>query len=203
MPPLDIQQHASHRVAFRTIGCKLNQCETAQMQEIVPGRGLPSGGLGRPRRHPGHQHLHGHRQERPYLPPRDPPGQAPRPGVRGCRDRLLRPGRSGGGERHPRSGPGLGQHGQAAAGGAGDRGAGSRAARRPHPDDDRRSPSPALGALTEPGGSATTSSSPTSTATPGPSSRSRPAATPAAPTASSPWPADRRAACPGTGCWNR
>ena len=39
MPPLDIQQHASHRVAFRTIGCKLNQCETAQMQESFLAEG--------------------------------------------------------------------------------------------------------------------------------------------------------------------
>ncbi len=39
MPPLDIQQHAPHRVAFRTIGCKLNQCETAQMQESFLAEG--------------------------------------------------------------------------------------------------------------------------------------------------------------------
>ncbi len=53
------------------------------------------------------------------------------------------------------------------------------------------------------------SSSATSTATPGPSSRSRPAATPAAPTASSPSPGDRREACPWPTsfarwtCWRR
>ena len=31
----DIQPVAAKRVAFRTIGCKLNQCETAQMQEAL------------------------------------------------------------------------------------------------------------------------------------------------------------------------
>ena len=39
MPPLDIQQHDPHRVAFRTIGCKLNQCETAQMQQSFLAEG--------------------------------------------------------------------------------------------------------------------------------------------------------------------
>jgi threonylcarbamoyladenosine tRNA methylthiotransferase MtaB len=33
MLPLDIQTTVPLRVAFRTIGCKLNQCETAQMQQ--------------------------------------------------------------------------------------------------------------------------------------------------------------------------
>ncbi len=35
MPPLDVPETAPTRVAFRTIGCKLNQCETAQMQESL------------------------------------------------------------------------------------------------------------------------------------------------------------------------
>ncbi len=39
MPPLDIQARARTTVAFRTIGCKLNQCETAQMQEALLAEG--------------------------------------------------------------------------------------------------------------------------------------------------------------------
>jgi len=39
MPPLDSQAQARGSVAFRTIGCKLNQCETAQMQEALLARG--------------------------------------------------------------------------------------------------------------------------------------------------------------------
>lgn len=39
MPPLDIQVQAQNRVAFRTIGCRLNQCETAQMQKALVARG--------------------------------------------------------------------------------------------------------------------------------------------------------------------
>ena len=39
MPPIDIHAHISRRVAFRTIGCKLNQCETAQMQESFLAKG--------------------------------------------------------------------------------------------------------------------------------------------------------------------
>ena len=35
----DIHVGPGERVAFRTIGCKLNQCETAQMQEILLGEG--------------------------------------------------------------------------------------------------------------------------------------------------------------------
>lgn len=39
MPPLDIQTPVPLRVAFRTIGCKLNQCETAQMQQSFLAQG--------------------------------------------------------------------------------------------------------------------------------------------------------------------
>jgi len=39
MPPRDIQLPAPLRVAFRTIGCKLNQCETAQMQQSFLAQG--------------------------------------------------------------------------------------------------------------------------------------------------------------------
>ncbi len=35
MPPSEIPGRTHKRVAFRTIGCKLNQCETAQMQETL------------------------------------------------------------------------------------------------------------------------------------------------------------------------
>ena len=35
MPPFEIPGSTHKRVAFRTIGCKLNQCETAQMQETL------------------------------------------------------------------------------------------------------------------------------------------------------------------------
>jgi threonylcarbamoyladenosine tRNA methylthiotransferase MtaB len=39
MPALDPHGKAPIRVAFRTIGCKLNQCETAQMQESLSASG--------------------------------------------------------------------------------------------------------------------------------------------------------------------
>ena len=39
MPALDPRGTAPTRVAFRTIGCKLNQCETAQMQELLSASG--------------------------------------------------------------------------------------------------------------------------------------------------------------------
>jgi threonylcarbamoyladenosine tRNA methylthiotransferase MtaB len=39
MPLLDTQVTARNSVAFRTIGCRLNQCETAQMQEAVLAAG--------------------------------------------------------------------------------------------------------------------------------------------------------------------
>jgi threonylcarbamoyladenosine tRNA methylthiotransferase MtaB len=39
MPPFDSSGTAPIRVAFRTIGCKLNQCETAQMQESLCASG--------------------------------------------------------------------------------------------------------------------------------------------------------------------
>lgn len=39
MPPLDSDHAAPTTVAFRTIGCKLNQCETAQMQEALVSSG--------------------------------------------------------------------------------------------------------------------------------------------------------------------
>jgi threonylcarbamoyladenosine tRNA methylthiotransferase MtaB len=38
-PPPDIQAEPGKTVAFRTIGCKLNQCETAQMQESLLAEG--------------------------------------------------------------------------------------------------------------------------------------------------------------------
>jgi len=38
-PPPDIQTGPGKTVAFRTIGCKLNQCETAQMQESLLAEG--------------------------------------------------------------------------------------------------------------------------------------------------------------------
>jgi threonylcarbamoyladenosine tRNA methylthiotransferase MtaB len=39
MPPLDSDHARATSVAFRTIGCKLNQCETAQMQEALVSLG--------------------------------------------------------------------------------------------------------------------------------------------------------------------
>lgn len=39
MPPSEIPGRTHKRVAFRTIGCKLNQCETAQMQETLRAAG--------------------------------------------------------------------------------------------------------------------------------------------------------------------
>jgi threonylcarbamoyladenosine tRNA methylthiotransferase MtaB len=39
MPPLDGSSVKQTTVAFRTLGCKLNQCETAQMQEILTASG--------------------------------------------------------------------------------------------------------------------------------------------------------------------
>jgi threonylcarbamoyladenosine tRNA methylthiotransferase MtaB len=39
MPLFDIQAQARSRVAFRTVGCRLNQCETAQMQESLLAEG--------------------------------------------------------------------------------------------------------------------------------------------------------------------
>jgi threonylcarbamoyladenosine tRNA methylthiotransferase MtaB len=39
MPLVDSQIQTRNRVAFRTIGCRLNQCETAQMQEAVVAGG--------------------------------------------------------------------------------------------------------------------------------------------------------------------
>ncbi len=39
MRPPDIHANAGRRVAFRTIGCKLNQCETAQMQQSFLAQG--------------------------------------------------------------------------------------------------------------------------------------------------------------------
>ncbi len=39
MPPSEIPAMKHKRVAFRTIGCKLNQCETAQMQETLRASG--------------------------------------------------------------------------------------------------------------------------------------------------------------------
>ena len=39
MPPLDTNRAMPTTVAFRTIGCKLNQCETAQMQEALAASG--------------------------------------------------------------------------------------------------------------------------------------------------------------------
>ena len=39
MPPRDIQADTRSTVAFRTIGCRLNQCETAQMQEALEAGG--------------------------------------------------------------------------------------------------------------------------------------------------------------------
>lgn len=40
MPLPDIQAQARSSVAFRTIGCRLNQCETAQMQEALVAEGF-------------------------------------------------------------------------------------------------------------------------------------------------------------------
>jgi threonylcarbamoyladenosine tRNA methylthiotransferase MtaB len=40
MPTHDIQARAQTSVAFRTIGCKLNQCETAQMQQALLAEGF-------------------------------------------------------------------------------------------------------------------------------------------------------------------
>jgi threonylcarbamoyladenosine tRNA methylthiotransferase MtaB len=39
MPPSEIPDKIRRRAAFRTIGCKLNQCETAQMQETLRASG--------------------------------------------------------------------------------------------------------------------------------------------------------------------
>ncbi|MCE5253586.1 MAG: tRNA (N(6)-L-threonylcarbamoyladenosine(37)-C(2))-methylthiotransferase MtaB [Actinomycetia bacterium] len=39
MPLLDTQAQVRNTVAFRTIGCRLNQCETAQMQEALLAEG--------------------------------------------------------------------------------------------------------------------------------------------------------------------
>jgi len=39
MPPSEIPAMKHKKVAFRTIGCKLNQCETAQMQETLRASG--------------------------------------------------------------------------------------------------------------------------------------------------------------------
>ena len=40
MPTHDIQAQTQKSVAFRTIGCKLNQCETAQMQQALLAEGF-------------------------------------------------------------------------------------------------------------------------------------------------------------------
>ena len=40
MPLLDIQAQTRSTVAFRTVGCRLNQCETAQMQEALLAAGF-------------------------------------------------------------------------------------------------------------------------------------------------------------------
>ncbi len=121
-------------VAFRTIGCKLNQCETAQMQETLLAEGYRlvdwdsaadirvvntctvTAKSDRTCRHEirlakrldPEQHRGGHR--------------------------LLRPDRPGGRGRHPRRGPGAGQPGQAAAGGT----PGGRRRERPAGEPDGR-----------------------------------------------------------------
>ena len=187
-------------VAFRTIGCKLNQCETAQMQQTLLAEGFRLVDWDEPAdvrvintctvtaksdrtcRHEIH------------LAKRLDPDCVV--AVTGCYAQVDPDTVSG----HLRSRPGAGQHREAAAGRAIDRGAGPG----------RGSPSATTGA--SPASAATTrsrrpfdsprppdsraSSSLTSTATPAPSSRCRPAATRAAPTASSRWREVRRAACP-------
>jgi threonylcarbamoyladenosine tRNA methylthiotransferase MtaB len=40
MPPLRVHTPANQTVAFRTVGCRLNQCETAQMQEALLSTGF-------------------------------------------------------------------------------------------------------------------------------------------------------------------
>ena len=193
-------------MAFRTIGCKLNQCETAQMQETLLAEGYRlvdwdktadirvvntctvTAKSDRTCRH--------EIRLAKRLDPDcavvvtgcyaqiDPEAVAAIPGVDlvlGNLDKLR-----------------LAEHLAAMAPGEG---AAAQTQRRregaapPAP----RFPSPPIPSIP----SSRASSSATSTATPGPSSRSRPAATPAAPTASSRWHAGRRGACPGPTCSER
>ena len=92
-------------VSFRTLGCKLNQCETAQMEEALLARGYQLVSWNAPADGPRAEHLHGDGQDGQGVSSGDPPGAASGSRLPHGGDRLLRAGGAGADGRHPRRRP--------------------------------------------------------------------------------------------------
>ena len=98
-------------VAFATLGCKLNQYDTAEVQALLEARGLPDGAVRGRGAGVRHQHLHGDGPGRLLGPPGHPARRRAEPRGGGRGHGLLRPDQPGGGRGDPRGGPGPGHPG--------------------------------------------------------------------------------------------